>query len=85
MITISIGRRRQNLSDVRLKTCAVSSVFKSGVYVVNCLWEYLFINRMKDKLFSDASGGRQKILMCLAAHSQYFSPVEFTRWVIFAR
>ena len=25
-----IGRRRQNLSDVRLETCAVSSVFISG-------------------------------------------------------
>ena len=25
--------------------------------------------------FSDYSRGRQEILMCLAAHSQYFSPV----------
>ena len=40
----------------------------------------VFVKVMKDKLFSDASGGRQEILMCLAAHSRYFSPV-----VIFAR
>ena len=30
---------------------------------------------MNDELFSDYSRGRQEILMCLAAHSQYFSPV----------
>ena len=35
---------------------------------------------MNDELFSDYSRGRQEILMCLAAHSQYFSPVA-----IFAR
>ena len=40
----------------------------------------VFIKVMKDELFSDDSRGRQEILMCLAAHSQYFSPV-----VIFAR
>ena len=40
----------------------------------------VFINVMKDELFSDDSRGRQEILMCLAAHSEYFSPV-----VIFAR
>ena len=30
---------------------------------------------MNDELFSDYSPGRQEILMCLTAHSQYFSPV----------
>ena len=35
----------------------------------------VFIKVMKDELFSDDSRGRQEILMCLAAHSQYFSPV----------
>ena len=40
----------------------------------------VFIKVMKDELFSDDSRGRQEIFMCLAAHSQYFSPV-----VIFAR
>ena len=43
---------------------------------------------MNDELVSDYSRGRQEILMRLAAHSQYFSPVdsqyslpvEFTRW-----
>ena len=40
----------------------------------------LFIKVMNDELFSDYSRGRQEILMCLAAHSQYFSPVA-----IFAR
>ena len=29
-----------------------------------------------DELFSDYSQGRQEILMSLAAHSQYFSPVD---------
>ena len=36
----------------------------------------VFIKVMKDELFSDDSRGRQEILMCLAAHSQYFSPVD---------
>ena len=45
------------------------------IYVVNCR-----IKVMNDELFSDYSRGRQEILMCLAAHSQYFSPVA-----IFAR
>ena len=35
---------------------------------------------MKDELFSDDSRWKQEIFMCLAAHSQYSSPVEFTRW-----
>ena len=36
----------------------------------------VFIKVMNDERFSDDSRGRQEILMCLAAHSQYFPPVE---------
>ena len=36
----------------------------------------VFIKVTKDELFSDDSRGRREILMCLAAHSQYFLPVD---------
>ena len=47
----------------------------------------VFIKVTKDELFSDDSRGRREILMCLAAHSQYFLPVDsqYSSPVEFAR
>ena len=57
-----IGRRRQNLSDVRLETCAVSSLLISGVFwmwryaqltmdACECTWNYRSISsERKDRI-----------------------------------
>ena len=41
----------------------------------------VYIKVMNDDLFSDDSRGREEILMSLAAHSQYFSPVVILSYI----